>query len=118
MLAPDLTVVIFNVPRGFTAAEISELLWTRIGLHAAAEHITTKDHEYSTSAFIRIGTEDLVEFLTRNFESCILDGQRAPVRFEAKKLGADYKREREEKRQFRNYKVDYQTVITLPDGKR
>jgi hypothetical protein len=83
-LTEHLIAVAQNLPLGTTPAEISELLWTRIGLYIDPAVISVRESEYSTSAFVRITEEAVVDFLNRNFESLVLDGQRHAVQFQKK----------------------------------
>lgn len=85
MMQDFLMAVGLDFPLGYMPAQVSELLWTRIGLNVAPELITVRDSGYAACAFIRVTDEMLIEFLNRNFESCVLEGRREPVRFEKKR---------------------------------
>jgi hypothetical protein len=86
-----LVVVGFSFPLGYTPQQVSELLWTRIGLNVDPADITTKDTgQYSASAFISLSDDSVVDFLNRQFETCILGNERTgAVRFEKKKWKED-----------------------------
>ncbi len=81
-----LVVVGFNFPLGYTPQQVSELLWSQIGLNVDPADISCKDTgQYSSSAFIYLSDQNLVEFLNRQFETCILGNERnGAVRFERK----------------------------------
>jgi hypothetical protein len=83
-MTDHLIAVAQNLPLGTTPEQVAELLWTRIGLEVPAEVISVRDSTYSTSAFVRLTEEVIVEFLNRNFEACVLDGQRHAVHFQKK----------------------------------
>jgi hypothetical protein len=109
-----LIVVGFSFPLGYTPQQVSELLWSQIGLNVDPADITTKDTgTYSASAFISLTDDSLVDFLNRQFETCILgNAQTGAVHFE-KKI---WKEERDgfSPKKFR-VNVD-QITITLPTG--
>jgi hypothetical protein len=88
-----LLTVAMNLPLGTTSEEVSELLWTRIGFEVPASAISVRDSTYSANAFVRITEETLLDVLNRNFEGCVLDGQREAVHFE-KKIWRSEKRNR------------------------
>jgi hypothetical protein len=79
-----LITVALSLPLGTTPEQVSELLWTRIGLDVPASVISVRDSEYSANAFIRITAATVADFLNRNFEDCVLDGQREAVHFAPK----------------------------------
>ena len=87
-----LTVIIQNQPLGSTPQQISDLLWEQVGLYANPNTIKTLDHACSTQAFVTFTDEDLIEFLNRNFEQRILDGQTQPVKFQIKLSKDEYTR--------------------------
>jgi hypothetical protein len=109
-----LVVVGFSFPLGYTPQQVSELLWSQIGLNVDPADIMTKDTGiYSASAFISLTDDSLVDFLNRQFETCILgNAQTGAVHFE-KKI---WKEERDgiPSKKFR-VSVD-QITITLPTG--
>jgi hypothetical protein len=107
-------VVGFCFPLGYTPQQVSELLWSQIGLNVDPADITTKDTgTYSASAFISLTEDSLVDFLNRQFETCILGNERTgAVRFEKKIWREDHDGIRAKK--FR-VNVD-QITITLPTG--
>jgi hypothetical protein len=109
-----LVVVGFSFPLGYTPPQVSELLWSQIGLNVDPADITTKDTgTYSASAFISLTEDSLVEFLSRQFETCILGNEQSgAVRFEKKIWREDHDSIRAKK--FR-VNVD-QITITLPTG--
>jgi hypothetical protein len=116
---PDFTrrkliVVSFSLPLGYTPQQVSELLWTRIGLNVDPADITTKDTgQYSASAFISLTDDSVVDFLNRQFETCVLGNERTgAVRFEKKIWKED--RDGVPAKNFR-VNVD-QITITLPTG--
>lgn len=81
-----LIVVGFSFPLGYTPQQVSELLWSQIGLNVSASDISCKNTgQFSSSAFVYLSDENLVEFLNRQFETCILgDKRNGAVRFEKK----------------------------------
>jgi hypothetical protein len=109
-----LIVVGFSFPLGYTPQQVSELLWSQIGLNVDPADITTKDTGvYSASAFISLSDDSVTDFLNRQFETCILGDSRAgAVRFEKKIWKED--RDSIPAKKFR-VNVD-QITITLPTG--
>jgi len=83
-MVDHLLTVAMSLPLGSTPEQISELIWAQIGLNVDPTLITCKDSTYAASAFVRVTEDILVDFLTRCFEGCVLDGQREAVRFEKK----------------------------------
>jgi hypothetical protein len=88
---PDITrrkliAVGFSFPLGYTPQQVSELLWSQIGLNVDPADITTKDTgTYSASAFISLTDDSLVDFLNRQFETCFLGNKETgAVHFEKK----------------------------------
>src|SRR5580700_1744961 len=79
-------VVGFCFPLGYTPQQVSELLWSQIGLNVDPADITTKDTgTYSASAFISLSGDSVADFLNRQFETCVLGNERTgAVRFEKK----------------------------------
>lgn len=110
-----IVVVGFSFPLGFTPEQVSNLLWEKIGLNIAPTDITTKDTgTYSASAFISLTDDSLVDFLNRQFETCILGNEQSgAVRFEKKIWRED--RDGIPANKF-SVNVD-QITITLPTGK-
>jgi hypothetical protein len=85
-----LVVVALNLPHCITPEQVAELFWTRVGLNVDPADISTQDSgQYCATAFIGITEADLVEFLTRNFETCMLGEQRNAVSFEVKRWKED-----------------------------
>jgi hypothetical protein len=84
MMTDHLIAVAQNLPLGTTPESVSELLWTRIGFEVPPSIISVRESQYSASAFVRITEAVLVAFLNRNFEGCVLDGQRTDVHFQKK----------------------------------
>jgi hypothetical protein len=109
-----LVLVGFSFPLGYTPQQVSELLWAQIGLNVDPADITTKDTgEYSASAFIYLSDDSLVDFLNRQFETCVLGNERTgAVHFEKKIWKED--RDGVPAKKFR-VNVD-QITITLPTG--
>jgi hypothetical protein len=113
IIRKKLVVVSFNLPLGYTPQQVSELLWSQIGLNVDPADITTKDTGiYSASAFISLTDDSVVDFLNRQFETCVLGEQRNGVRFEKKIWKED--RDGIPPKKFR-VNVD-QITITLPTG--
>jgi hypothetical protein len=115
LIQRKLYVVGLNIPHDTTPQQVSELIWEKTGLKTDPACISVQNSgTYSATAFVPVTESDLADFLTYNLRECVLDGQRSAIRFETK----IWKEEQNTPPRFRNYKVDYQTVIHLPTGKR
>jgi hypothetical protein len=118
LIQRKLYVVGLNIPHDTTPQQVSELIWEKTGLKTDPACISVQNSgTFSASAFVPVTESDLADFLTYNLRECVLDGQRSAIRFETKIWKHTRSEDRPEQK-FRNYKVDFQTVITLPDGKR
>jgi hypothetical protein len=84
-MTDHIIVVALSLQLGMTPEQVSELLWTRIGLEVPASAISVRDSGiYAANAFIRITAESMAGLLNRNFSDCVLDGQREAVHFAPK----------------------------------
>jgi len=99
-------IVGFSFPLDATAESVADVLWRQLGLNVAPADISVRKAQFSSNAMIRVRSEALVDFLNRQFEQVVLDGQREHVRFEKKIHPNDP----------RSVTVN-QITIELPDGK-
>lgn len=121
---------IMNLPLGTTPEQLSEHLYSTIGLDVPSVEISTRDTgEFSANAFVCIDTNVLVAFLNHYLEGTLYGEDRAllvePKIFKNNSPGAAAAQQRRCAREFtrdreqnRSVKINVdQFTVTLPDGK-
>jgi|SRR5271155_3304250 len=74
--------VMMSLPLDYKAEQVADLFWSQIGLAVRPEDISVRNcGDFSANAYVSIGESEMIDFLTRNFETVTLGGQKSAVHF-------------------------------------